>query len=82
MEGAFDISSSESSSIIFRIVSSRSLLEGRVDLGLGFEAVVEGMKSSSCSDSEASRIGSVGVFSGLLLLMGKGSEENEEGGVG
>ena len=60
LEGAFDISSSESSSIIFRIVSSRSLFERRVDLGLGLEAVVEGMKSSSCSDSEASRIGSVG----------------------
>ena len=46
-----------------------------MDLGLGFEAVVEGMKSSSCSDSEASRIGSVGGFSGRFLYMGKGSEE-------
>ena len=43
---------------------------------------MEGMKSSSCSDSEASRIGSVGDLVGLFLFMGRGSEENEEGGVG
>lgn len=60
-EGAFDISSSESSSIIFRKVSSRSDLEGPVTFALGLvEVVVEGMKSSSRSDSEASFIGSEG----------------------
>lgn len=67
LEGAFDISSSESSSIIFRNVSLRSDLDG--PLGLGFAivvvVVVEGMKSSSCSDSEASFMGSVGRLSVL-----------------
>ena len=60
-EAAFDISSSDSSSIILRSVASRSDLEGP-NVFLIFEgAIVESMKSSSCSDSEASFMGSRNV---------------------
>ena len=69
LEGAFDISSSESSSIIFRNVSLRSDLEGPLGLGFAFVLMVaEGMKSSSCSDSDASFMGSVGFYQFLIPI--------------
>ena len=69
LEGALDISSSESSSIILRKVSLRSDLVGPMGLGFTFVLVVDGMKSSSCSDSDASFIGSVGLISSWYQLV-------------